>query len=79
MAGIDMTKPTNRKRLNKLTILLLAPITGIVFIAGWSLYCIGNSWHKNIKQQQKPANKTPTRQAEVEFFMIPQEQQILIN
>ena len=38
--GIDMTKPTNRKKRNKLTVALLAPILIIVFIVGWSLYWI---------------------------------------
>ena len=80
MAGTDMTKPTSRKKLNKLAILLLIPIMPLIFIAGWSLYCMGQPWHQNTNQPQKPTNKTPTKQEEVELFMIPQqEEQILAN
>jgi flagellar basal body-associated protein FliL len=78
-AGVDMTKSTSRKKRNKLTVILLAPILAIVFIAGWSLYWIGQSWHQNTKQPQKPTYKTPTKQDEVELIMIPQEEQILAN
>ena len=75
-----MTKPTNRKKRGKLTILLLAPILAIVFIAGWSLYWIGQSTQPQTKQPQKPTNKTPTNQNEIELIIIPkQEEQTLTN
>ena len=77
--GTDMIKPTSRKKRSKLTIILLAPFVAIIFIAGWSLYCIGQPWHQKTKQPHKPTNKTPTQQDELELIMIPQEQQILAN
>ena len=73
-----MIKPTNRKKRNSLKVVLLAPIFVIFFIAGWSLYWIGQSWQQNTKQPKKPLNSTPTNQNEVELIMIPQqEEQIL--
>jgi cytoskeletal protein RodZ len=77
--GVDMTKSTSRKKRNKLTVILLAPILALVFIAGWSLYWIGQSWHQNTKQPQKLTNNTQTKQDEIELIMIPQEEQILAN
>jgi flagellar basal body-associated protein FliL len=75
-----MTKPTPRKKRNKLTTVLLAPILIIVFIVGWSLYWIGQSGQRNTKQPQKPINKTPPKQDNVELIVIsPKEQQILAN
>jgi hypothetical protein len=75
-----MTKPTTRKKRSKLTVALLAPIFLIVFIAGWSLYWIGQSWQQNTKQPQKPINKTTPKQDNIELIMIPQqEEQILAN
>ena len=35
---IDLTKPTSKKKRNKLIIALLAPILLILLIAGWFLY-----------------------------------------
>jgi hypothetical protein len=77
--GTDVIKPVSRKKRSKHTIILLAPFVALIFLAGWSLYCIGQPWHKNKKQPQKPTNKTPAKQDEVEFQMIPQEEQILAN
>ena len=74
-----MAKSTSRKKRNKLTVALLAPILLIVFIVGWSLYWIGQSGQPKAKQPQKPINKTPAKQDEVELIMIPQEEQILAN
>ncbi len=75
-----MIKPTNRKKRSKLTIFLLAPILAIVFVAGWSLYWIGQSNQPQTKQPQKTTNKTPTNHNEIELIMIPkQEEQILTN
>jgi hypothetical protein len=74
-----MTKPTLRKKRSKLAMILFLPFFPIVFIAGWSLYCIGQSWHQNTKLLQKPINKAPTKQDEVELVMIPQEKQITAN
>jgi hypothetical protein len=75
-----MTKPITRKKRNKLTVALLAPILIIIFIVGWSLYWIGQSGPLNEKQPQKPINKTPPKQDEVELIVIsPQEEQILAN
>jgi hypothetical protein len=70
-----MTKPISRKKRNKLTVALLAPILIIVFIVGWSLYWIGQS-----KQPEKTINKTPAKQDEFELIVIPpQEKEILAN
>ena len=75
-----MTKPTTRKKRGKLTIALLAPISIIVFIVGWSLYWIGQSGQRNTKQPQKPIKKTTAEQDQVELIVIsPKEQQILAN
>lgn len=74
-----MTKLTNRKKRNKLTILLLSPIMLIVFMTGWSLFCMGQPSHQNNKQPQKPTNNTSKKQDEIEFSMISQEEQILTN
>jgi hypothetical protein len=76
MAGPDMAKLTSRKKHNKFTVALLAPIFIIVFIVGWSLNWIGQP---KAKQPQKPINKTPAKQNEVELIMIPEEEQILAN
>ena len=76
-----MTKPpTSRKKRSKLTVVLLAPILIIVFIVGWSLYCIEQPGQLNEKQPQKSINKTPAKQDNIELIMIPpQEEQILAN
>jgi nitrogen fixation-related uncharacterized protein len=75
-----MTKPTTRKKRDKLTVALLAPILIIVFIVGWSLYWIGQSGQLKEKQPQKPIKKTPAKQDNIELIMIPpQEKEILAN
>ena len=75
-----MTKPTPRKKRNKLTTVLIAPILIIVFIVGWSLYWIGQSGQRNTKQPQKPIKKTTAEQDQVELIVIPlQEKEILAN
>jgi hypothetical protein len=45
-------------------------------MAGWSLYCIGQPSHQNIKQSQKPTNKRE-KQNNIEFSMISQEEQMI--
>jgi flagellar basal body-associated protein FliL len=80
VAGANMAKSTIRKKRNKLTIILLSPFLIFAFIAGWSLYCIGQSWQKNIKQTQQQTNKTPPKQDNIALTVIPQqEEQILAN
>jgi hypothetical protein len=75
-----MIKPTFRKKRSKLAMILLIPIFPIVFLAGWSLYCIGESWHQNnTNLLQKPTNNTSTKQEETELVMTPQEEQIIAN
>lgn len=72
-----MVKPINRRKQNKLKLVLLAPICAIVFIVGWSLYWIGQS---KPKQTQKTISKVPTKQDQVELIMIPlQENEALTN
>jgi hypothetical protein len=71
-----MTKPTSRKKRNKLTVALLAPILIIAFIIGWSLSWIGQT---KTNQPQKPIIKTHEKQNEVELIMIDQEEEILTN
>ena len=72
-----MTKRPNRKKRNKLAILLLAPVMALTFIVGWSLYWIGN------KQQKQPHATTPKKHAEqdpVQLMVIPtQEEQTITN
>ena len=80
MAITDIKRPLNRKKRRKLQVALLAPILAIIFIVGWSLYLIGQARQPKAKQPQKPINKTPTNQNEVELIVIPQqEKQILAN
>jgi hypothetical protein len=71
-------KPTRRKR-NKLTLALLAPILILGFIVGWALYWIGQSGKTKAKQPNKPINRAPAKQNEVELIMIPKENEILAN
>ena len=75
-----MTKSTRRKKRNKLTVILLAPIIAILFLVGWSLSWIGQIGETKAKQPPKPINKTPTKQDKVELIMIPQiEEEIPAN
>jgi len=75
-----MTRPSTRKKRNKLTMALLAPIFVIIFIVGWSLYCMGQPRRSNTKQQQKPIKKTAAEQNQIELIVIPQqEKEILAN
>ena len=69
-----MTKSTRRKKRNKLTVILLAPIIAILFLVGWSLSWIGQIGETKPKQPQKPINKTPVKQDPVELMMIPQKE-----
>lgn len=71
-----MTKTVSRKKRNKLTIILLAPILAPMFLFGWTLYHIGQT---SQKQPQKPTNKIPAKQEEIELTMIPQEEQTITN
>ena len=81
MSGTELIKPpTNRKKRSKLRVALLAPLLIIFFIVGWSLYWIGQPNQRNTKQPQKPINKTPTNQDQVDLIVIPpKEKQILPN
>ena len=75
-----MTKSTRRKKRNKLTVILLAPIIATLFLVGWSLSWIGQTGETKPKQPQKPINKTPVKQDKVELIMIPQlEEEIPAN
>jgi flagellar basal body-associated protein FliL len=74
-----MTKPTQRKKGDKLLVVLLAPIVAIVFIVGWSFYFIGQANHPKTRQPQKPINKTSTDQNEIELIVIPQQDKIIAN
>jgi hypothetical protein len=74
MAIADSKKPPHRKKRGKLPIILLSPILAIVFIIGWIFYCIGQANQPNAKQPQKPINKTPADQNEIELTVIPQQQ-----
>jgi hypothetical protein len=73
-----MKKPTSRKKRNKLTAILLAPILSIIFIAGWSLYWIGQSRLQDAKKPENPINSS-AKQDEFELIVIPQEEQMLTN
>jgi len=74
-----MNKPTARKKRGKITIAILAPILTILFIVGWTLYCIGQRSPTKEKQVQKPINKTPTKQDNIELIMIPQDEKEIIT
>jgi len=74
-----MTKSTSRTKRSKLAIILLSPLLIFAFIAGWSLYCIGQPW-QHIKQTQQTTNQIPTKHDAVELLVIPQqEEQIQAN
>ena len=80
MAATNIKKPLTRKKRSKLQVALLAPILAIIFSFGWSLYWIGQAGQPKAKLPQKPINKTPTNQDEVELIVIPQqEEQILAS
>jgi hypothetical protein len=72
-----MTQLNNRKKRSKLTRFLLSPLMLIVFMAGWSLYSIGEPSHQNNIQPQKPTNNTSKKQDEIEFSIISQEEQMI--
>jgi flagellar basal body-associated protein FliL len=75
--GDEMTKHQNRKKRSKLSVLLLAPVMALTFIVGWSLYCIGNTKHK---QPQAPTLKMHAEQDPVQLMVIPtQEEQTITN
>jgi hypothetical protein len=66
-----MSKTSFRRKKGKLAI-FLAPLLGAVFLVGWVLCYIGEP--KN-KHQQKPTPKKHRNQ-EIEFMVIPKEEQI---
>jgi DNA binding protein S1FA len=70
-----MTNNKNRKNRSKLKVILLAPALIFTFIIGWSLYCLGQQNDKPTKQ--KPTNKTPVKEENLELMVIPQEKEIL--
>ena len=75
-----MVKPSTKKKRNKITIALLAPILAVVFIAGWILYSIGEPRHQKAKQPQKIINKTLPEQDQVELILIPpQKEELTVN
>ena len=72
-----MTKTSTRKKRSKLAIVLMAPILVILFAAGWALYWIGQSEHK---QPQQPIPKTTTTQEKIQLMVIPpKEEQTITN
>ena len=79
MSATEFIKPLYRKKRSKLHVALLAPILAILFIFGWSLYCIGQAKQPKKRQSQKPINKTSKDQNEVELVVIPKQEQIISN
>ena len=79
MSATEFIKPLYRKKRSKLHVALLAPILAILFIFGWSLYCIGQTNHPKIKQPKRLINKTPADQNEIELVVIPKQEQIIAN
>ncbi len=79
MSATEFIKPLYRKKRSKLHVVLIAPILAIVFMIGWSLYCIGQTNQPKARQPQKTINKTPTVQNEIELIAIPQQEQILAS
>jgi flagellar basal body-associated protein FliL len=65
----------NRKKRGKLTKILIAPVAALIFLVGWSFYCIGQAGHKKQK-----LNKTATKPENVQLMFIPlQEEQAITN
>jgi hypothetical protein len=77
MSAVEFIKPLYKKKPSKLHVVLLAPILAIVFMLGWSLYCIGQTNQSKASQPQKQIKKTHTNQNEIELFVIPQQEQII--
>jgi hypothetical protein len=50
----NRTKPTARKKRGKLTIILLAPIIAVVFIASWGISWIGQPSKATAKTNHQP-------------------------
>jgi hypothetical protein len=69
-----MTKVVRRQKRNKIAIILLAPISAVFFLVGWSLYYIGEKGHK---QKQKSINKPLKNQENIELMAIPIEEQTI--
>ena len=79
MSATEFIKPHYRKKRSKLQVALLSPILAILFIFGWSLYCIGQTNQPKTRQSKKPINKTSKDQNEVELVVIPKQEQIIAN
>ena len=71
-----MGNPVFQKKRSKLAIILLSPILIPLFLIGWALYQIEESRLPKSKQPQKTINTAPAKKDELEFYVIPQEQQI---
>ncbi len=71
-----MGNPVFEKKRSKLAIILLSPILIPLFLIGWALYQIEQSRLPKTKQPQKTINTTPAKKEEVEFYVIPREEQI---
>jgi Na+/melibiose symporter-like transporter len=67
-----MTKIAYRKKRNKATRILLAPLFAVVFLIGWTLYYLGEPKHKQI---QKPLSKETTQTESVHLMLIPPQQE----
>jgi flagellar basal body-associated protein FliL len=75
MVDVEMTTPLHRKKRSKAIRILFAPIIALVFLVGWSFYCIGQSG----KKKQKIA-KTTSKPENVHLMAIPlQEEQTITN
>ncbi len=71
-----MGNPVFEKKRNKIAIILLSPILVPLFLIGWALYQIEQSRLPKTKPPQKAINTTAAKKDEIEFYVIPQEQQI---
>ena len=60
-----MTKPTSKKKRNKLTVIILAPILLILLITGWYLYR---------KRPKEPKHKTTTKTNQQNTCNVPNQQ-----
>jgi hypothetical protein len=71
-----MPKPIYRRKQSKLARILLAPFLAVIFLVGWTLTYIGEPKRK---KQQKPISKQPTKQDNIEFMVIPAEEELKVQ
>jgi len=74
-----MAKTVYRKKRNKLAVAMLSPILIGFFIVGWALTFIGRSDQPKAKPPQKPIKNAPAEQGDIEFSVIPYEDEQILS